>query len=364
VFAPAPAPAPFPVAPFTPDGILGVSLAPSRDPKRVVVIRLHAFGDTAITFPLLAALRRRLPEARLDVVTDVRSADLFKAHRDVSRVVAFDARLPKYPKGAAVLLAAATLRARAVPAVLDLQRDRWSQFLTRLLTPGAWAAFDRHAPKTALTRYLDAADALGLGPLVPVLAPHARDELRRAAEERLLHAGWEGGQLVCLNPAAGWETRQWPVARWVELAKRLDARGCRLMLLAAAPVPARFALLRDALGGTPRAHLLDFTGRTTAGEALALVAHASLCVSEDSGLMHLAWVQGIPTLALFGASRSAWSRPEGLRSDGFYSEDLSCGACMQPVCARGDLHCLMRVSVDDVETRAASLMVPPAAENP
>src|SRR5664279_3436380 len=198
-------PAPVPVAPFTPDGILGVPLRPGRDPSRVVVIRLHAFGDTAITFPVLGALRRRLPNARLDVVTDVRSADLFAAHRDVSRVVSYDTRLPKYPKGAAVLLAALSLRTRAVPAVLDLQRNRWSLFLTRLLLPGAWAGFDRHAPKTALTRYLDAADALGLGRLTPVLAPHARDE-----------TGGHGGR----------------------------------------------------------------------GEALALVAHASLSVSEDSGLMH------------------------------------------------------------------------------
>jgi heptosyltransferase-2 len=357
-------PAPVPVAPFTPDGILGVPLLPGRDPSRVVVIRLHAFGDTAITFPVLGALRRRLPHARLDVVTDVRSADLFAAHRDVNRVVSFDARLPKFRKGAAVLRAAFSLRTRPVPAVLDLQRNRWSLFLTRLLSPGAWAGFDRHAPKTALTRYLDAADALGLGRLPPVLAPHARDDVRHAAKERLTSAGWDGGPLVCLNPAGGWETRQWPLARWVELGKRLDARGCRLFLLAAAPVPSRFIALREALGGSLRVPLLDFAGQTTAGEALALVAHASLIVSEDSGLMHLAWVQGIPTLALFGASRAAWSRPEGPRSDGFYSEDLSCGACMQPACARGDLHCLMRVSVDDVESRVASLMDRPAAGIP
>ncbi|MEO8587232.1 MAG: glycosyltransferase family 9 protein [Acidobacteriota bacterium] len=354
---------PFPVAPFTPDGILGVPLAAGASPKRIVVIRLHAFGDTAITFPLLGALRRRLPDARLDVVTDVRSADLFRAHRDVDRVVSFDARLPKYRKGAAVLRAALALRTRAVPAVLDLQRNRWSLFLTRLLSPAAWAGFDRHAPKTALTRYLDAADALGLGRPEPVLAPHARDELRRAAKERLARAGWEGGPLVCLNPAAGWETRQWPVARWVELAKRLDAGGCRLVLLAATPVPPRFVALREALGGALREPLLDFTGQTAGGEALALVAHASLAVSEDSGLMHLAWVQGVPTLALFGATRSAWSRPEGPRAYSFTSEDLSCGACMQPVCARGDLHCLARVSVDDVESRAVSLLGPPVTSS-
>jgi len=342
-----------PVAPFTPDGILGVPLAPGREPERVVLIRLHAFGDTAITFPVLAALRRRLPRARLDVVTDVRSRDLFAAHRDVDEVVSFDARLPRWRKGAAVLRAAFALRSRAVPAVLDLQRNRWSRLLTRLLVPGAWAAFDRHAPRTALTRYLDAAEALGLGRLPPVLAPHAREELLAAARVRLGGAGWSGARpLVCLNPAGGWATKEWPLERWVELGRRLVGRGCQLMILAAAPAPPRVAALREALGKS----LLDFAGTTTAGEALALVALASLVVSEDSGLMHLAWVQGVPTLALFGSTRAAWSRPEGPGTDGFYSEDLSCGACMQPVCGRGDLLCLTRVSVDEVAARAESLM--------
>ncbi|MFI5120449.1 MAG: glycosyltransferase family 9 protein [Thermoanaerobaculia bacterium] len=343
---------PSPVPPFTPDGVLAEPLAAGTEPRRLVVIRLHAFGDTAITFPLLAALKRRRPSLRLDVVTDVRSKELFEAHRDVDTVFAFETRQRRLPKGLAVLRTAAALRRRAVPAVLDLQRNRWSLFLTRLLVPRARAAFDRHAPLTALRRYLDAAEALGLGRLEPVLAPHAREELLGAARARLAGTGWNGGPLVCLNPAGGWETKEWPLGRWVELGERLEGRGCQLMALAAAPVPPRFAALREALG----ARLLDFAGATTPGEALALVALASLVVSEDSGLMHLAWVQGVPTLALFGSTRSAWSRPEGPHADGLYSEDLSCGACMQPACARGDLLCLTRVPVHEVEARALSLM--------
>src|SRR5512143_3190087 len=124
--------APHPVPPFTPDGHLGVPLRRGHEPARVVVIRLHAFGDTAITFPVLAALRRRLPLAKIDVVTDIRSGALVKAHRDVDEVIPFDTRQPKFAKGAALLAVAFALRRRAVPAVLDLQRNRWSQLLTRL----------------------------------------------------------------------------------------------------------------------------------------------------------------------------------------------------------------------------------------
>ena len=340
------------VPPFTPDGVLARPLASGAALRRLVVIRLHAFGDTAITFPLLAALKRRRPSLRLDVVTDVRSRELFEAHRDVDRVYAFETRQTRLPKGLAVLRTAAALRTRAVPAVLDLQRNRWSRFLTRLLVPGAWAAFDRHAPKSALARYVEAAAALGLAPGEPEFRTHARPELVAAARERLVAAGWDAASpLVALNPAGGWETKQWPLERYVAFGRRLESAGCRLLALAPAPVPARFRALVEASPG-----LLDFTGRTTPSEALALVSLASLVVSDDSGLMHLAWVQGVPALALFGSSRAAWSRPEGPRSSGFYSEDLACGACMQPTCGRGDLICLSRVDVETVLRRATAVL--------
>jgi ADP-heptose:LPS heptosyltransferase len=342
-----------PVPPFTPDGVLAKPLASGVDPRRLVVIRLHAFGDTAITFPLLAALKRRSPSLRLDVVTDVRSKELFEAHRDVDGVYAFETRQRRLAKGLAVLGTAAALRSSPVPAVLDLQRNRWSRLLTRILVPRAWSAFDRHAPRSALARYVEAAEVLGLVPGEPVFRAHARQELVRAARVRLLAAGWDGvSPLACLNPAGGWETKQWPLDRYVALGRRLESAGCRLLSLSSDPVPPRFLAMREALSPG----LLDFTGKTTPGEALALVSLASLIVSDDSGLMHLAWVQGVPALALFGSSRAAWSRPEGARSAGFYSEDLSCGACMQPVCARGDLLCLTRVTVDDAFRKALELM--------
>ncbi|HQR46580.1 MAG TPA: glycosyltransferase family 9 protein [Thermoanaerobaculia bacterium] len=342
-----------PVPPLAPDGVIGVPLRAGAEPRRIVVIRFHAFGDAAITFPVLGALRRRLSGARIDVVTDVRSADLFAAHRDVDDVHAFDTRRSKVRKGAALLGIALSLRRRRVPAVLDLQRNRWSMLLTRLLGPGAWAAFDRHAPRTALSRYLDAAEKLGLGRLDPVLAPHGRRESLAEARARLGRAGRDPTRpLVCLNPAGGWETKQWPLPRFAELGRRLAEEGCQLMTLAVAPVPPRFRELRDALGD----RLLDFTGTTSPAVALALVSLASLVVSDDSGLMHLAWTQGVPTVALFGASRSVWSRPEGPNSAGYYSEDLDCGACLQPFCARGDLHCLRRVSVEEVLGRCRELL--------
>lgn len=338
----------FPIPLFEAEGVLAGEPASSTDPDRIVVIRLHAFGDVAITFPVLAALRRRLARIRLTVVTDPRNAGLVRAHRAVDTVIAVDARASRPVRAVAVIAAAARIRLEGRPTVLDLQRNEVSQALTRLVAPQRFAAFDRFAPRTALSRYLEATEAIGFPRLSPVLEPHATESAILSARARMAAMGASHGRpLVCLNPAGGWETKQWPLERYVELGRRLDALGWQLFALGSSPVSPRHMALREALG--PR--LIDLVGQTSASEAFSLVSLASLVVSDDSGLMHLAWVQGVPTIALFGSSRSVWSRPEGPRSSGFYSEDLECGACMQPSCSRGDRLCLERVLVDDVLER-------------
>jgi ADP-heptose:LPS heptosyltransferase len=338
----------FQVPPFEAEGVISRLPASPMDPDRMVVIRLHAFGDVAITFPVLSALRRRLPRVRLTVVTDPRNADLVRPHAGVNAVISADARSSRSGRLARVLSAATRLRLEGRSVVLDLQRNEISRAITQLVAPRAFSAFDRFAPRIALSRDLEPAEALGFRGLAPVLAPHGSEGGIVSARERLTALGAAPGRpIACLNPAGRWETKQWPLDRYVEAGRRLGDRGWQLLALGSRSVSPRHAALREALGPS----LIDLSGQTSASEALALVALSSLVISDNSGLMHLAWVQGVPAIALFESSRSTWSRPEGPGSSGFYSEDLPCGACMQPSCTREDRHCLVRVSVDDVLER-------------
>jgi ADP-heptose:LPS heptosyltransferase len=78
-------------------------------------------------------------------------------------------------------------------------------------------------------------------------------------------------------------------------------------------------------------------------------------VTEDSGLMHMAWVSGTPTLALFGSSRADWSRPLG-NSRCLNSGDLECGACMEAECRFGDVRCLARYTPERIVGEAEDLL--------
>lgn len=343
-----------PTLPFEAEGILGVPRSSNEPPARIVLIRLQAFGDTTGLLPVIGALATRWPECRIEVVTDVRSAPLFLARSDVARVHSFDARAGRIARGLALLRIARALRREPLDAILDLQRSSDSLRLVRWVNPPAWAGFDRFAPKNGLTRYFDALEWAGLGALPPRLAPCNRPEITAKARGLLSRSGRdESRALVCLNPAGGWETKQWPMERWIELGRRLvQVRNVELMAIGEGTLLPRFSELKSGLGPS----LLDFSGQTTPDLAMALLSETSVIVSEDSGLMHLGWTQGVPAIALFGASRSIWSGPIGPGCSGFFSEDLPCGACLQPVCARGDLLCLNRVGVSEVLDRVSAAL--------
>jgi ADP-heptose:LPS heptosyltransferase len=160
---------------------------------------------------------------------------------------------------------------------------------------------------------------------------------------------------VILNPAGAFPSRNWPLESYVRFARafqEMDSRPVKFLVLGLPGLRGKAEYLRAELDEW----LLDLVGRTTPDEAFGLVRKADLVLSEDSGLMHMSWVSGVPTLALFGSSRGDWSRPLGERSLCLDSSDLECRFCMEVECRFGDVRCLTRRDPRDVAELAIRLM--------
>lgn len=338
-----------PIPPFVAEGVVAVPLAKDALPERIVLVRLHALGDAAITLPVIAGLRRALPASFIAVVTSREYMGLFEQLDGINDLFGIVSDGTKFQRFKSVLDVAAMLP--NIDLLLDLQRSRLSRLLGCLLRPKAAASFDRFAPRSALDRYLDAVHRVGLRQV----RPRYHIDLNVSREPATLPMNLRTGPepLICLNPAGCWPTKNWPVEKYIALARKMvDAWNARIVLLGTGNVETGAAAIASALG----AAVVDLVGRTTISEAVAVVGRLDLMVSDDSGLMHMAWTQGVPTIAIFGASRSTWSRPCGEHTRTYGSEDLECGACMRPECVRGDLHCLRRLSVEEVFHACGELM--------
>lgn len=292
-------------------------------------------------------------DTRLDLLTRKEVEDIPKSIDLFNRVYSIGgARSFKRQLLSACLLLPKLLLHR-YDVVIDLQNSILSRIVRSTLRPTAWSAFDRFSPRSAGERNRLTIEAVGLG------NNHmdTRLRLRRSfpAAAILNKKGLtEADRLVVLNPAGAFATRNWEMHKYVLFAREWLQRWPRtkFLVLGTSFIAEKALFLERELGE----HLINLVGQTTPSEVFSLLQRVTLVLSEDSGLMHMAWVSGTPVVALFGSTRSDWSRPLGPHSLVLDSSDLPCGNCMQAICRRGDVYCLSRRSPEEVFACAVSLL--------
>ncbi|HXG64908.1 MAG TPA: glycosyltransferase family 9 protein, partial [Blastocatellia bacterium] len=103
-----------------------------------------------------------------------------------------------------------------------------------------------------------------------------------------------------------------------------------------------------------RAPAAMLAGRTNIAELKAVLACASLVISNDTGAAHVAAALGVPTVVIFGPTEHISTRP---LSDlaAVVRRDVECSPCMLRDCPI-DHRCMTRVEVNDVY-RAAQILL-------
>ncbi len=96
-----------------------------------------------------------------------------------------------------------------------------------------------------------------------------------------------------------------------------------------------------------RGNVEDLTGKTTLCEAASIIAAASVVVSNDSGLMHVAGYVGTPVVGIFGSTSPSWTRPLGSNVRIAYTGE-PCSPCFERTCRYGHCNCLKGISAQQV----------------
>ena len=331
-------------------------------PRRVLAIRLQAMGDMAITLPYLQGLRNNLPpDTRLDLLTREEVAPLSQNIHCFNNIYTIGGGRHFKKIFLYALLLIPRLFFRRYEVIIDLQNNIVSRIVRKTLRPAAWSEFDRFSKMAAGERTRLTIEAIGLGACR--MDNHFRLKDENRGPELLKKNGWNGTDpLVVLNPAGFVATRNWSLPNYVQFARLWLERfpNSRFLILGTSFIAAKAAQLKNELGD----RLLNLVNQTTPLDAFAVLQKASLVLSEDSGLMHMAWTSGIPTMVLFGSTSSYWSRPLGDHSHFLDSSDLPCGNCMQTVCQFGDIHCLTRYTPELVFREALSLVEKQSSSRP
>lgn len=317
----------------------------------ILIIKPGAIGDLLQLSPVIRALNKRLPQARITIlVANSASVDLFRYNPLVNETLIFDKR-GVHRSWSAFGQLWTELRRRRFDLVINFQRSNLKAWLLAAAAfPCQILIYQRSSEPNihAVTNHLQAVAPLGIDPnavdLRLELFLGAEDELWAA--ELLKKEGLSGRQLVALNLGASHPVNRWPVEKFAELAGRLTQMPGVALLFVGGSSDRE---LSDAVMGRLTTPVIDLVGHTSLLQLGAVLRKCSLLVSGDTGPMHLATAVGTRVIALFGAADPERTGPVGAGNRVIQSKNLACVPCRSRKCINThNMECMERITVDDV----------------
>jgi heptosyltransferase I len=310
-----------------------------RDFQRILLIKLSAVGDVVHTLPVFAKIRARYPAAQIDWLITPQCADLVRWHPGLSNLLLYPRR--EFLRSWAGTMAMARVLSQVRRTRYDLVIDMHGQLRTAVFVLGSGApvrigfAVTREGARLSYTHHIPvpsmdyhAADRnLWLGGLLgfdagaPDFTIHLAPEAAVEADAVLGRLGLAERPFAFIFPGTVWQTKHWSAEGFAAVCRYLRGRGLAIVLGGSR---------RDQARSTAVARLfpeaIDVCGQTSLAVLCAMIQRAAICVTNDSGPMHLAAASGIPLVSAFGPTSPIRTGPHG-RPNAVVRVDVACSPC-------------------------------------
>ncbi|HEX4953438.1 MAG TPA: glycosyltransferase family 9 protein [Thermoanaerobaculia bacterium] len=329
----------------------------------ILLVRTSALGDVVHCLPVLRALRRHRPEARIAWVVEAAMAPLLEGHSDLDEL--FTVRLRPWRREpfagttvSGVFGFLGRLRRFRADVALDLMGNHKGGLIARLSgarqVVGLARPFRREpssalwigrgmipAGRHAVDRALSLLPALGL----PIEAADFGAE--QILPARPGDAPADAAE-VLIHPGAGWANKVYPPRQWAAVARGIAARGIRVeVAVARGEEPLAEEIVATSEGAARLRQAGDLHSLA------ALLRATRLLLAGDTGPLHLAHALGTSVLGVFGPTdperHGPWGSPERAMA-----LSLPCSFCYKRF--DGPRACLLGLAPEAVADRALELL--------
>ena len=331
--------------------------------ENVLVLQTSFLGDTVLTLPLIAELRRHFPVKKLTVLCLPLSRELLLDHPAIDDVITDDKKNSDRGWGG-LWRTAARVRDKKFTLALTPHKSLRSALILCLAAIPHRVGFresrgwfllhqrvKRNPDRHDVERNLSVLQAFDVHPEqceraleLPVSAA-----TQSAVDEKLRALGVGQGELIVgVSPGSVWPTKRWSAAGFAALIEMLQRKYRSPILLFGgsddAPVVED---VQRRCGQTA----ISLVGRIGLRELPAAISRCRVFVSNDSGPMHIAVARQVPTVAIFCATVPELGFYPYTSNAVVVQKELSCRPCASHGgrrCPLGSEDCMRQISPDAV----------------
>jgi lipopolysaccharide heptosyltransferase II len=341
-------------------GSILVSLIVKKKPvkggpvRSILLIRPGGIGDAVLLAPAINSLKKIYPDCHITILAEQRNADVFSLLPGIEKVLCYD-RPNEFIQA---------LRGRYDVMVDTEQWYRLSAVVARLVRAPVKIGFDTNDRRRMFTHSIPYdLNAYEPDNFLALLNPLGVDSQRdpetvslSLPPQSVSRAGqWlqtlNSDPFVVIFPGSSIPEKCWGTERFIQVSRQIAGYGFKTVVVGGRKDRADGNVIAGAGG-------LNLAGMTTLAESAAVIARSGLVVSGDSGVLHLAAGQDVPTVSLFGPSSVAKWAPRGDKHI-VLSKKLSCSPCSKfgttPPCTI-EARCMRDITVDEVVNAVTMLL--------
>ena len=300
-------------------------------PKRILLIRPSALGDVCRSVPLVVSLKAHWPESKIDWLVQDDFKDVISMHPAIDEVISFPRNAMRrwyLPRGFARTLSfLRVLKSKQYDLVIDAQGlgrsglFAWATRARQRIGPVSarefgWLGYTQKIQTTkehTVDQMLELISAIGASPMRDMqLYLHEQDK----SWWKSYKDSHEIQSYVVLAPTSRWKSKQWPVDRFISIAKHMHGLGKSIVVVGAPNEAKQIQSLCEYEG------IHNLLPEMTIGRLMAVLEGSNLVIANDSSALHIAVGLQKPIIGLFGPTNPAQVGPYK-RDDEVISADIN-----------------------------------------
>lgn len=322
--------------------------------KSILIIRPGGIGDAVLLLPAINMLKTSLPHSNIEILCEKRNAGIFELCNDIKRVFLYDQDFELVK----------CLRNR-YDAVIDTEQwHRLSAVISYMIKSPVKIGFDTNERRKLFTHKIayshedyEVYSFLNLIKPLIIFSMEFNTEIPfidikdKIPSKFLLDKGKE---IIAIFPGATVPERKWGGDKYGLVAKALQDKGYSIIILGSHADKNEAEKIKKQASDS-----IDLTGKTSLKETAIILKHCCLLITADSGLMHIAYGVGTPTVSLFGSGIEKKWAPQG-KNHITLNKYLPCSPCTKfgytPPCPN-NFKCMNLISVAEVISASEKILL-------
>ena len=338
-------------------------------PRAKIMIRAANWvGDAIMTTPVIRAVRKNYPAAVIIVLAKPWVIPVYENNPYIDKILLYD-NSGRHKKGFGTLALAKDLRTYRFDLTILMQNAFEAGLIAFLGGIKERIGYNTDGRGFLLNRGIKLNPDLKKGHLIDyyigiLKGAHLEDDGRnldlflcksdRKFANRFLELKkFDSSQpVIGINPGAtGGTAKRWFPERYAEVCKNLAQKFKVKIFIFGGPADIE---LGEYIAGLSRGCCINIAGKTSLGQAFALIEKCSLFITNDSGLMHAAAALNINQLAVIGSTDYIATAPSNKNSI-MVRAKVPCSPCLKDICPTNH-KCMDKISVDMVMETCKSLL--------